>query len=75
MGVRLGGLTHVERKERGKEGRERGREGERDERREGEKEMRHSSWVWWNTPVIPERGRWRKENCKFQASLGYIVRP
>jgi hypothetical protein len=29
----------------------------------------------WCTPVIPTLRKWRQENCKLEASLGYIVRP
>jgi hypothetical protein len=31
--------------------------------------------MWWCTPVIPELGRLRQEDLKFQASLGYKERP
>jgi hypothetical protein len=31
--------------------------------------------VSWNTPTIPALGRWRQENGKFKASLGYIAKP
>jgi hypothetical protein len=30
--------------------------------------------VWWYIPVIPEIWRYRQEDCKFKASLGYIVK-
>jgi hypothetical protein len=32
-------------------------------------------WSWWYMPVIPATGRPRKEDCKFEASLGYKMRP
>jgi hypothetical protein len=31
-------------------------------------------WVWWFTPVMSALRKQRQENCKFKASLGYIVR-
>jgi hypothetical protein len=34
-----------------------------------------ASWVWWYIPVISALGSQRQENCKSEASLGYIVRP
>jgi hypothetical protein len=34
-----------------------------------------SSWAWWHTSVIPALQRLMQEDHKFQASLGYIVRP
>jgi hypothetical protein len=27
---------------------------------------------WWYMPVILALGRWRQENCEFEASLDYI---
>jgi hypothetical protein len=29
--------------------------------------------AWWGTPVVPVLRRWRQENLKFEAGLGYIV--
>jgi hypothetical protein len=29
----------------------------------------------WYTPVVPALRRLRQENCEFQASLDYIVKP
>jgi hypothetical protein len=29
---------------------------------------------WWYTSVIPELGRLRQEDHRFEASLGYIAR-
>jgi lipopolysaccharide assembly outer membrane protein LptD (OstA) len=31
--------------------------------------------LWWLTPVIPELGRQRQEDCKFEVNLGYVLRP
>jgi hypothetical protein len=31
--------------------------------------------VWWHTPVFTAVRKLRQEDHKFQASLGYIVRP
>jgi hypothetical protein len=28
-------------------------------------------WVWWYTPVIPAPGKLRREDHKFEGSLGY----
>jgi hypothetical protein len=28
--------------------------------------------VWWSMPVIAALGRLRKEDCEFEASLGYM---
>jgi hypothetical protein len=36
---------------------------------------RKGSGVWWCTTVVPALGRLRKEDHKFEASLGYTVRP
>jgi hypothetical protein len=33
------------------------------------------SWMWCHMPVIPAVGRLKQENCEFEASLGYVVRP
>jgi hypothetical protein len=33
------------------------------------------SWAWWYTPVIPALRKAQQEDCKFEASLDYIVRP
>jgi hypothetical protein len=30
--------------------------------------------AWWHTPIIPTLGELRKEDQKFEAGLGYIVR-
>jgi hypothetical protein len=30
--------------------------------------------VWWFIPVMPAFGKLKQEDCKFVASLGYIVR-
>jgi hypothetical protein len=30
-------------------------------------------WAWWHISVILALRRWRQEDCKFKASLGYIV--
>jgi hypothetical protein len=35
----------------------------------------HMSQVWWCLLVIPAPGRWRQEDLKFEASLGYTARP
>jgi hypothetical protein len=37
--------------------------------------LENSSQVWWYTHIIPALGRWRQEDHKFKANLGYIVRP
>jgi hypothetical protein len=37
--------------------------------------MRRLSPAWWHTPVIPALGRLRQGELKFQANLGYRVRP
>jgi hypothetical protein len=34
-----------------------------------------ASWVWEHIPVIPALKRLRQEDHKFEASLGYTVRP
>jgi hypothetical protein len=28
--------------------------------------------MWRYIPILPARGKWRQENCKIEASLGYI---
>jgi hypothetical protein len=33
-----------------------------------------SNPAWWFTPVISTLGRWRQKDCKFQTSLGYVMR-
>jgi hypothetical protein len=33
------------------------------------------SQAWWYTPIIPELWRLRQEFGKFEASLGYIMKP
>ena len=33
------------------------------------------SRAWWRTLVIPVLGRLRQEDCRFVASLSYLVRP
>jgi hypothetical protein len=30
---------------------------------------------WWFMPIIPALGRLRKEDRKFEVSLGYLARP
>jgi hypothetical protein len=34
-----------------------------------------NSWAWWYKPIIPALKRLRQQDCGFQVSLGYIVRP
>jgi hypothetical protein len=36
--------------------------------------MFKSVFIGWHTLVIPALGKWRQENLKFEASLGYIPR-
>jgi hypothetical protein len=31
-------------------------------------------WAWWNKSVIPALRKLMQEDCKFEVSLGYIVR-
>jgi hypothetical protein len=33
------------------------------------------SRVWWCVATIPELGRLRQEDCKLEASQGYLIRP
>lgn len=33
------------------------------------------SWAWWHTTVGPARGKMRQEDCKCEASRGYVVKP
>jgi hypothetical protein len=33
------------------------------------------SCVWWHTPVISALRRLKQEDCEFDVSLNYIVRP
>lgn len=38
--------------------------------------FRNPGWTWWYLPSIPTQtfGRKMQEDCKFQASLGYMKR-
>jgi hypothetical protein len=33
------------------------------------------SWAWWLLLIISALRRWRQEDCKFKANLGYVERP
>jgi hypothetical protein len=35
----------------------------------------HLGCVWWYMLVIPALGRLRQEDCKFEASLSYTMKP
>jgi hypothetical protein len=36
---------------------------------------KNSFWVWWHIAIIPAFGWLGQEDCRFEAILGYIVRP
>jgi hypothetical protein len=40
----------------------------------GDLEIIWLDWVWWYMTTIPDTGKLR-QNCDFEASLGYRVRP
>jgi hypothetical protein len=40
-----------------------------------ELKKKYRGWRWWYMPIISALGRLRKEDCEFEVSLGYAVRP